>query len=104
MKNIRIPVYNYSGKDVSIESKKAYSNVLFQISCPECNNINDYEPRTYSLLYVPKQYPHVLFGCQFCNYEGKSFLLEDIEESEAILKKNPDFKGSIFIPYLNVTL
>lgn len=99
-KIIKVPVFNYSGSAVTMKSKRAYSNWIFNITCPNCSEIVEYEPNTYTLLYVPETFPHVNFYCEDCEHEAKVFNLEDIVDGKAHLSRHPDFKGAISISKL----
>lgn len=99
-KIIKVPVYNFSGEEITMQSKRVYSNWIFKITCPKCGEIETFQPNTYTLLYVPDTYKHVHFHCEKCEHEAYSFLLEDIIDGEAHLYKHPDFDGKISIVHL----
>lgn len=92
---IKVPIYNYSDNDIDMSCKRAYSDVIFNINCPNCDKKIVYQPNTYTLLYVPESNPHVHFYCEHCEHEDLSFFLDDIKDGYALLYKNPDFKGKI---------
>lgn len=80
----------------SIDSKRIYSDVWLELSCPKCEIHRVLEFKRSPLLYVPSEYPEVGFYCHECGHEAPLLHLEEIVEDEngdceAIFTKKPGF-------------